>query len=66
MIELETKFSFQESLLQELQEELLAQQRQISELSRELAAVKEQLAEAIERDTEPATPQDAFERPPHY
>lgn len=66
MIDLETKFSFQESLLQELQEELLAQQRQIAALTRELGAVKVQLAEVIERDTQSASASDALERPPHY
>jgi SlyX protein len=66
IIDLETKFSFQENLLLELQEELLAQQRQINELVRELAAVKAELAEAIEHGNRQPIGTGEFEKPPHY
>lgn len=66
IIELETKFSFQEDLLQELNKELLVQQRQINELLREMASVKEQLADIVDHDSEPAAAANEFEKPPHY
>ncbi len=65
LIELETKFSYQEDLLADLNEIVVRQQRQLDELQRELAAVKEQLTEAIERGPgQGATTLD--EKPPHY
>lgn len=49
LVELETKFSYQEDLLSALNEVVIRQQRQLDELLRQMSAVKEQLQEAIER-----------------
>lgn len=65
LIELETKFSYQEDLLADLNEIVVKQQRQLDELLRELAALKDQLSEAIERGpAQTVGTQD--EKPPHY
>ena len=65
LIELETKFSYQEDLLADLNGIVVKQQRQLDELLRELTAIKEQLQETVERGTEQReASQD--ERPPHY
>lgn len=64
LIELETKFSYQEDLLAELNSIVARQQRQLDEVLRELAAVKEQLREATLRG--PAQGEVGQEKPPHY
>ncbi len=64
--ELETKFSFQEDLLEELSNEMLRQQRQISELLRELTLVKLQMSELIEREVKRGPDTNLHEIPPHY
>lgn len=66
IIELETKFSFQEDLLADLNNEVVRQQRQIGELLRELALIKLQMAELIEREIKLAPDSNAREVPPHY
>ena len=50
IIDLETKFSFQEDLLQQLNKEMLLQQRQIDALSLQLRRVREQLSELLAED----------------
>ena len=65
IIELETKFSFQEDALAELSDEVALQQRQIAELVREMAALKLQLSELATRDSKNAEA-GALELPPHY
>lgn len=65
LIELETKFSYQEDLLVVLNEIVVKQQGQLDELLRELSAIKQQLQEAAERDHgQGELNQD--EKPPHY
>ncbi len=65
LIELETKISYQEDLLADLNQIVVKQQRQLDELLRELSAIKEQLQESIERGSEQGElAQD--EKPPHY
>lgn len=65
LIELETKFSYQEDLLAELNEIVVKQQRQLDELLRQMAALKDQLEEAVERGpAQGGGGQD--EKPPHY
>lgn len=66
IIELETKFSFQEDLLAALNDEVVRQQRQIVDLLRELSVIKLQVAELIERDSKPAPDSNVHEVPPHY
>ncbi len=65
LIELETKFSYQEDLLSGLNQTVILQQRQIDKLLRELTLVKDQLQEAIEHDAAPQI-QQQDEKPPHY
>lgn len=66
IIELETKFSFQEDLLAELNNEVVRQQRQLADLLRELAVIKLQMAELIEREIKQAPDSNTHEVPPHY
>lgn len=66
IIDLETKFSFQEDLLQDLNEEVLRQQRQIEALALQLELVKEQLADLLAHDGEPRADNPQEETPPHY
>lgn len=65
LVELETKFSFQEDLLADLNDIVIKQQRQLDELLRELTVIKEQLQEAEERDAGQGE-REQDERPPHY
>ena len=65
LIELETKFSYQEDLLSDLNEIVAKQQRQLDELITEMSGIKEQLQDAAERGSaEGHGEQD--EKPPHY
>lgn len=66
IVELETKFSFQEDLLADLNDEVVRQQRQITELVREVTMLKLQLAEIIDREMKPAPDGSSHEVPPHY
>ena len=64
LIELETKFSYQEGLLSDLND-IVAQQRQLDNLTTEMSGIKEQLQDAAERGSaEGHDEQD--EKPPHY
>ena len=65
LIELETKFSYQEDLLSDLNEIVAKQQRQLDELITEMSGIKEQLQDSAERGSaEGHEKQD--EKPPHY
>lgn len=65
LIELETKFSYQEDLLSDLNTIVARQQRQLDELITEMSGIKEQLQNALERG--PAEGQaEQDEKPPHY
>jgi len=66
LVELESKFSYQEDLLSALNEVVIRQQRQLDELLRQTSAVKEQLQEAIERVPGEGGELDQNEKPPHY
>jgi SlyX protein len=66
LVELETKFSYQEDLLSALNEVVIRQQRQLDELLRQMSAVKEQLQEASERVPGEGGESDQNEQPPHY
>lgn len=65
LIELETKFSYQEDLLSGLDAIVARQQRQLDELMNEMSGLKEQLQEAIERGPAGGQ-QETSEKPPHY
>lgn len=66
IIDLETKFSFQEDLLEELNKEMALQQRKIESMSAQLNSLTDQLAELMVRGAgeQGAAPLD--EKPPHY
>ena len=65
LIELETKFSYQEDLLSDLNDIVAKQQRQLDELITEMSGIKEQLQDAAVRGSaEGIKVQD--EKPPHY
>lgn len=66
MIELETKFAFQEDLLSALNDEVAHQQRQIAELVREMALLKSQMGDLLARDTKSIATESEHEVPPHY
>lgn len=66
LIELETKFSFQEDLLQQLNEVVIRQQRQLDEMSRDMRVLKDQLGEVAADDSKPGAAEQQNERPPHY
>lgn len=66
IIDLETKFSFQEDLLQQLNKEILLQQRQIDALSLQLRLVREQLSELLVQDGVQQAVPLPDEKPPHY
>lgn len=65
LIELETKFSYQEDLLSDLNSIVARQQRQLDELISELSGIKEQLQDSLQRG--PSGGQvEQIEKPPHY
>lgn len=65
LIELETKFSYQEDLLSDLNAIVARQQRQLDELISEVSGIKEQLQDTLEQG--PAGGQEEqIEKPPHY
>lgn len=66
LVELETKFSFQEDTIQELNEVIIRQQRQIDELTLRLNRLGEQMLDlqASASGGQSFSLQD--EKPPHY
>jgi len=65
LIELETKFSYQEDLLSDLNAIVARQQRQLDELVSEMSGIKEQLQDATERGPVGGQ-EEQIEKPPHY
>ena len=65
LIELETKFSYQEDLLSDLNEIVAKQQRHLDELITEMSEIKEQLQDAAERGSAEGH-EEQDEKPPHY
>lgn len=65
LIELETKFSYQEDLLSGLDAIVVRQQRQLDDLISEVSGIKEQLQNAMERGAAGGQ-EEQFEKPPHY
>lgn len=66
IIELESKFSFQEDTLQELNEIIIRQQRQLDEMARKLGHLSEQIADIAAQRSEGQAVMPADEKPPHY
>jgi len=62
LVELETKLSFQEHLIQELNEALIHQQQQLDALQHKLESMGEQFKAGLSDDIKPL----AEEVPPHY
>ena len=65
LIELETKFSYQEDLLSDLNDIVAKQQLQLDELITEMSGIKEQLLDAAERGSAEGH-EEQDEKPPHY
>ena len=65
LIELETKFSYQEDLLSDLNAIVARQQRQLDEFISEMSEIKEQLQNAVERGPAGVV-EEQIEKPPHY
>lgn len=67
LVDLQTRFAFQEDSLQTLNDIVTRQQMQIDTLERELILYREKLTELIQAvaDRSPAPPL-ADEKPPHY
>jgi len=63
MVELETKLSFQERLIQELNEALTHQQQQLDALQHKLDTMHEQIQADLSDETKPASEEVP---PPHY
>ncbi len=66
IIELETRYSFQEELLNELNKEVLRQQRQLQAIAGEMRDLRQQLADLQAREGNPGMQLEADEKPPHY
>lgn len=64
LIDLESRFSFQEETIRELSEALVRQQQRIDRLEASLKVVAEQVQRVDAGDDAPQMPKD--ERPPHY
>lgn len=65
LVDLETRYSYQEDLLQKLNETVIAQQKQLDEQSRQLKYLHDQLLE-LRESASAAEPGLADEKPPHY
>lgn len=67
VIDLQSRFAFQEDNIQVLNDIVTRQQRQIDVLERELELHREKLTELIQSAAERTpTPTAVDERPPHY
>ena len=64
--DLQTKYSYQEDMLQELNQIVIRQQQQLDEMLRDLRALKDQLSEVATRDSGDGGADQQAERPPHY
>ena len=65
LIELQTKFSFQEEMLETLDQVVTRQQLQIDTLQRDLQRYRDQLEESLLDSDQPSQAQ-SDDRPPHY
>ena len=66
IIELETKFSFQEELLRELNESVINQQRQLEEMRHDIVRLQNQLSEVVDAQSAQISQTANDEKPPHY
>lgn len=65
LIELQSKLSFQEQTLFELNSALVSQQQQIDSLQLQIKLLEDRLAE-VEGQALPASGEGQHEKPPHY
>ncbi len=65
IIELQSKLSFQEQTINELNNALVSQQQQIDRLELKIQLLEDSLAE-VEEQAGPLTGQGQQEKPPHY
>ena len=66
IIELETKYSFQEDLLQELNKQVIRQQKLLDTVLHEVERLKEQLADLHASNDHTENQVGAGDKPPHY
>ena len=66
LIELQTQFSFQEDLLQELNQIVIRQQAQIDSLQQQLSICKLQISELLTSLPGGDGADESDARPPHY
>jgi SlyX protein len=66
IIELESKFSFQEDLLQQLNETVIRQQRQLDKMVVEISHLHSQLSELLANHSMQPGHDQSNEKPPHY
>ena len=66
LVDLETKFSFQEDLLQDLNDIIIKQQKEIDRLGIELKHLQEQILDLLASQAGFADATGADEKPPHY
>lgn len=67
LVDLQTRFAFQEDSIQALNDIVTRQQQQIETLTRELGLHREKLAELMEAQSERMAQGDVSDdRPPHY
>lgn len=66
LIELETKFSFQEDMLLELNQVVIRQQKQLDQMLEEVRLLKQQIGEVAVQNSNPDETEPQNELPPHY
>ena len=66
LIDLESKFSFQEDLLNELNNAVVRQQKQINQLIQEVSQIKSHVLEIIDSQLVSGGQDSKNEIPPHY
>ncbi len=67
LVDLQTRFAFQEDSIQALNDVVTRQQQQIETLTREMGLHREKLSELMEVQSERMVQAGALEdRPPHY
>jgi SlyX protein len=66
LIDLESKFSFQEDLLNELNNAVVRQQKQINHLIQEVSQIKSHVLEIVDGQSVSGGQDSKNEIPPHY
>jgi len=66
LIDLESKFSFQEDLLNELNNAVVRQQKQINHLIQDVSQIKSHILEIVDSQSVSGGQDSKNEIPPHY